>query len=96
MKAVCTFYGDDLNKVLLHAQLSTFGLHFRQIQAENKKSTENLTIFDIKDYFLSLSQGQQTLLCEVKKVLQLILVMLATNATSERSFSTLLALYGLL
>ena len=48
-----------------------------------------MSIFDVKDYFTSLSQGQQSLLSEVKKVLQLVLVMPATNATSERSFSAL-------
>ncbi|KAL5479540.1 hypothetical protein EMCRGX_G023069 [Ephydatia muelleri] len=36
-----------------------------------------------------VKKGQQSLLSEVKKVLQLVLVMPATNATSERSFSAL-------
>ena len=46
------------------------------------------SIFDIKTYFLSLSPGQLSLLSQVKR-LMLVLVMPATNASSERSFSAL-------
>ena len=46
------------------------------------------TIFDVKTFFLSLSVSQRNIpsqMCVIYKVL----VMPATNATSERSFSTL-------
>ncbi len=43
----------------------------------------------MKQYFQSLSPAQSSLLAQVKRLLQLILVMPATNATSERSFSAL-------
>ena len=47
------------------------------------------TVFDIRDYFKSLSAAQRNLLSQVCLAVQLILVMPATNATSERSFSAL-------
>ena len=52
-------------------------------------SLEKISIFDIQEYFKSLLGGQHTLLGEVVKVVQLVLVMPATNTTSERSFSAL-------
>ena len=66
-------YGDDFNNGLLEAQLITFGLHFQQVLKEKNEPLKNdMSIFDVKDYFTSLSQGQQSLLSEVKKVLQLV------------------------
>ena len=43
----------------------------------------------MKSYFLSLSPAQLSLISNVKYLMQLILVMPATNASSERSFSAL-------
>ena len=40
-------------------------------------------------YFLSLSQGQRLLVPQVVALLQFILIIPATNATSERPFSAL-------
>lgn len=82
---VCDFYKDDFNQSSLCTQLQILGVHFQQ----QDQCTSNLTIFDVKQYLLSLSLGQLSSLSEVKKVLQLILVMPATNASSERSFSAL-------
>ena len=48
-----------------------------------------MTILDIQEYFSCLSDGQQSLLGEVMQLVQLVLVMPATNAKSERSFSAL-------
>ena len=44
---------------------------------------------DLRNYFSSLSSSQAALLDQVTKLMQLILVMPATNASSERSFSAL-------
>ena len=79
---VCAFYHDDFEKELLHSQLQTFGIHFQTVG----EPAVQISIFDLKRYFLSHSPGQISLL---RRLLQLILVMLATNATSERSFSAL-------
>ena len=67
-------------------QLQTFGVHIQQTQELECSSP---TICDVKKMFLSLSEGQKSLLSQVKRLLQLILVMPATNSTSERSFSAL-------
>ena len=92
---ICSFYKDDFNSNFLCAQLVTFGLDF---QATYKEQTTALkpTIFDIRDYFQSLSHAQRQLLDQVCRAVQLILVMPATNATSERSFSALCRVKGYL
>ncbi len=87
-EAVCTFYKDDFDQELLRAQLQTFGVHFQQLQGRlTEESSSNPTIFDVTTYFL----GQMALLSlsQVRRLLQLVLVIPATNATSERSFSAL-------
>ena len=43
----------------------------------------------MKEYFQHLQAAERELLSEVKTVLQLILLMPATNAASERSFSAM-------
>ena len=82
---MCSFYKGDFNQDLLRTQLATFGVHFKQMNED----ISGLNIFDVKQYFQSLSPAQSSLLAQVKRLLQLILVMPATNATSERSFSAL-------
>ncbi len=84
LKSVCTFYKDDFNPPLLCSQLQTFGVDFNL-----KEGTQNTTIFNIRDYFLSLSCAQRALLSQASRLLQLLIIMPATNATSERSFSAL-------
>ena len=49
-----------------------------------------VSIFDLVEYFPNLSQGQAALIDQVCNLMRLILVMPATNATSERSFSALM------
>ena len=83
LEFVCTFYKEDLKADLLETQLAIFGVNYGY---DGKAKT---TIFEIKEYFLALSTSQRSLLSEVCLLLQLILVLPATNATSERSFSAL-------
>ncbi len=85
LDAVCDFYKDDFVKDSLRTQLQTVGVHFQEVEG----SAVNVSIFDVKRYFLSVSHGQASLLSQVRRLLQVILVMPATNATSERSFSAL-------
>ena len=73
----------------MQAELKTFGVHFHQNWERAVGDVGSLTIFDVKDHFLSFSSGQMLLLPQVKRLIQLVLVMPATNATSERSFSAL-------
>lgn len=44
---------------------------------------------DVLLHFRSLSKGQRSLISEVETLVKLVLVMPATNATSERTFSAL-------
>ena len=84
---VCEFYKDDIIPDDLCSQLVIFGHSFQSIP--DKKKPTAPTIFDIKEYFAKLSTAQRDLLMQVGLLLKLILVMPATNATSERSFSAL-------
>ena len=54
-----------------------------------KKKLQKVTILDIQDYTCSSTDRQQCLLGEVCKIVQLILVMSATNCLSEHSFDAL-------
>ena len=78
MEEIIPFYEGDINKDLLQAQLITLG---------TVKSITNLqtTITFLK----SLNETEKEYYSEVIKVAKLILVMPATNAISERSFSAL-------
>ena len=86
LEAILSFYKDDLDNELLPVQFETFGTYFQQTQGD---SVSNISVFDVKSCFLSLSHGLRLLLSQVEKLLRLIFVMPSTNATSERSFSAL-------
>ena len=83
LKSVCSFYKDDFDPPLLCSQLHSFGVDF------NKEGAQNVTIFDIQDYFVSFFCAQRVLLSQVSRILQLLIIMPVTNATSERSFNVL-------
>jgi hypothetical protein len=61
----------DFDRDLLLSQLQTLGVHFQQQAGTNPK-----TLFDVKDYLLTLSDGQLSLLSQVKRLMQLILVLM--------------------
>ena len=77
---VSQFYGSDLNQDNLQAQLTT--LH----NGTNKPVTD---LKSIVAYLKCLDAVGMEYYSEVIKVIKLILVMPATNALSERSFSVL-------
>ena len=92
LQFISSFYKDDFNEEVLKCQLLTLGVDFKGTYTQSygtQQSLSNITIFDIRDYFQSLSPAQRQLLDQVCRVLMIILVMPATNATSERSFSAL-------
>ena len=76
--AVAELWGDELNMDLLESQLHILAAHF---------SENNALLSSIAEYLSSLPS--QHFLSEVVTMMKLILVAPATNATSERSFSTL-------
>ena len=81
LEAVLDVYGSDLNGSNLQAQL--------EILSSNIESGQIMDIVDVKKHLQQLTSAEKTLLCEVILVMKLILVMPATNATSERSFSAM-------
>ena len=70
-------YTSDIHESNLQMQLQTLGSAVH----------EKVNIFDVRDYRKKLTPAERLLLNEVTKVMKLILVMPATNAVSERSFS---------
>ena len=84
LSSVKNFYGDDIDPFQLKLHLQILATNFPN------ESVPSLTIFDIKDYILSLSLRERA--CYLKYVcaiLELILVLPSTNAVSERSFSAI-------
>ena len=80
MKEVVTFYGTDFSHIdRLETQLTL-------LHTNINSPTDLLSVFS---YLKTLSSAEKTFYTEVIKVAKLILVMPATNATSESSFSAL-------
>ena len=85
----CDFY-KDVERACLQSQLHTFQLDFVQYGKQKYgHELDKVKILDIQEYFSYLSDGQKSPLGEVTRIVQLVLVVPATNATSERSFSAL-------
>ena len=82
LKYVAEFCGDYVDKNNLAIQLNILATDYPQVRTPP-------SIFAIIDYFKSLSPAKKHLMDQVCTVLKLILIMPATNATSERSFSAL-------
>ena len=74
-------YTSDFDSFLLKSQLQI-------IQTKLSNMPKPVRFSSILEFLIGLSQSQ-SLLSEVVKLTKLILVMPATNATSERSFSAL-------
>ena len=83
LDAVCNFFYDDFNKQDLVAELST--LHVLYCSAVEDTPSVN----SIKTALLTMSTAQRMLLQNVCRLFQLLLILPATNATSERSYSAL-------
>lgn len=81
---VVDFYGSDFESSQLDTQLQNLSTHFKSCA---KQST--ISFKDVCDYLKSLSKAQQSFFSQVVVLVTLILVMPATNASSERSFSAL-------
>ena len=82
---VCNFYGEDLNRRDPETQLQIF----RRLYQERTDKTDHPSIETVKTVLKSLSVAQRGLINMVCLAFQLLLVMPATNATSESSFSAL-------
>ena len=79
LQFVLSFYGSDFDTLQLSTQLEIFSQSF--------KTAEEVTLSSIFTFFQDCTPAQVDLLCQVSKLVKLLLVMPATNAQSERSFS---------
>ena len=99
LSCIMGVYSEDL----LKTQLLLLNVHFQEESRASSSATTTTasgnsssndttspTLMDIAKYLKSLEQSSQTLLSEVVKLVCLIMVAPATNASSERSFSALL------
>ena len=73
------FYGNDFEKDVLLAQLDNFHANYAFGQ--------NVTVHDTIPVIKTISCAEKLLFKEVVKLISMILVLPATNAVSERSFS---------
>ena len=85
IQKVIEVYGNDFDQDLLRIQLDIFQTHFA---SEQGKQQGNSTISDVKSLCLSLGEGRHVL-SQIEVLLKVLLIMPATNTSSERSFSAL-------
>ena len=83
---VLEHYSNDFKSDLLKVHLEIFTSNFAGISDVDRMS---ITLRDVITYAKTLTEVQKDLMSEVCLLLKLILVMPATNAVSERSFSAL-------
>ena len=86
LQFVCDFYKEDLSKTQLEAQLP---LLRHLVEGPQETSTHEVSVREITHVLGKLTVAEKVAFSGVCKVMQLLLVMPATNATSERSFSAL-------
>ena len=82
LSSIQELYCTDFDSNILQTQLLILYSHFRE-------TAVTPALMDVVDYVKSLGKPGQLLLSEVVKLIRLILVAPATNATSERTFSAL-------
>ena len=82
LDVICHLYHSEFDKEHICVQLLLLGADFDVVTVDGARN-----IFHVKKYFLSLSQGQRLLMSQVVALLQLILSIPATNATSEISLT---------
>ena len=78
-------HGSDFDSLLLPTHLEVFAQNF---QPQHKESGK-VVLSNILAFVRGCTHGQLELISEVSKLVRLLLVMPATNAGSERSFSAL-------
>ena len=77
LDVICEFYRRNLSSA---CPTSNFRLHYQQVRGQTGEDTSpNLSIFDIKSYFLSLFFWATVLAAQVKRLAQLMLVANASH-----------------
>ena len=83
----CKFYCEDLHKDRLTVQLQTLQAHFHNDKLKDIKLTVSLSV--IVDFLKTLSLSAREMFSEIVTFVKILLVIPATNASSERTFSVL-------
>ena len=86
LKEILAFYRDDFNEAELRTQLHIFGESCKVVNSDER---DQYSLQQVLAHFRSLTIGERMFFGQLCHVAHLILVMPATNAVSERSFSTL-------
>ena len=81
LKAIHDFYGDDIDFSLVSVQLQSLSSFFA--------GREGITLADCVAEIRSMTTTQRSFISEMCSLIHLVLVMPATNAASERSFSAM-------
>ena len=85
VREVCSIYSGDIGKYRFKAKLPLLRPTATALEFEFTK----LTIYDLFKLFQGLDYSRKIALSEVIKIAKILLVMPATNAISERSFSAM-------
>ena len=83
LQTVLEFYQNDFCKSELESQLEILG------QMNISKTGDKISFLDVRSHLKSLSASQLTYIQQVVNLAQLVLLMPATNAVSERSASAM-------
>ena len=86
LKAALTIYKDDLSRLELEAQLPLLKPLCKEVCEE---LADNFSVHDAVSILSKLSAAERTAFSGVWSALKLLLMLPATNATSEQSFSAL-------
>ena len=89
LEFVCKFYGEDLHKDRLTVQLETLQAHFHNEKLILKDTKLNVSLSVIVDFLKTLSLPAREMFSEIVTLVRILLVIPATNASSERTFSAL-------
>ena len=84
LDSITTFYKDDFDRSVLSAQLQNLGTLFA-----DSSFSKPISLGDCIKHLREFSPAQKCFFSEVYRLAQIILVMPATNAASERSFSAM-------
>ena len=84
LEFVFKFYSEDLHKYRLTVQLYR---HFHNEKLKDTKLTVSLSV--IVDFLKTLSLSAREMFSEIVTLVKILLVIPATNASSERTFSAL-------
>ena len=87
LEFVCKFYCEDLHKDRLTVQLETLQAHFHNEKLKDTKLNVSLSV--IVDFLKTLSLPAREMFSEIVTLVKILLVIPATNASSERTFSAL-------